>query len=41
MIFTSSSEKAKNEMQRLGVSMNGYIKVTTSSNEALQFLISD
>ena len=40
MIFTSSSEKAKNELKRLGVNMNGYIKVTTSSIEALNFLTS-
>ena len=40
MIFTSSTEKAKQELRRLGVNMNSYVKVTTSSNEALQFLIS-
>ena len=40
MIFTSSSEKAKNELKKLGVKMNNYIKVTTSSSEALKFLIS-
>ena len=40
MIFTSSSEKAKNELKKLGVKMNNYIKVTTSSSEALNFLIS-
>ena len=28
------------ELRRLGVNMNSYVKVTTSSNEALQFLIS-
>ena len=40
MIFTSSTEKALRELQRLGVKMNGYIKVTTSSYEALQYLVS-
>ena len=40
MIFTSSSEKAKSELKRLGVNMNGYIKVTTSPSEALKFLTS-
>ena len=41
MIFTSSSEYAKNELKKLGVNMNKNIKVTTSSNEALQYLTSD
>ena len=40
MIFTSSTDKALRELQRLGVKMNGYIKVTTSSYEALQYLVS-
>ena len=40
MIFTSSTEKAKNEMKRLGVKMNNYIQVTVSPSEALKFLIS-
>lgn len=40
MIFTSSSEKAKSELKKLGVKMNNYIKITTSSSDALQFLIS-
>jgi hypothetical protein len=40
MIFTSSTEKAKQELRRLGVNMNSCVKVTTSSYEALQFLIS-
>ena len=40
MIFTSSSEKAKDELKRLGVNMNGYIKVTTSPSDALNFLTS-
>ena len=40
MIFTSSSEKAKSELKKLGVQMNNYIKITTSSSDALQFLIS-
>jgi len=40
MIFTSSTEKAKQELRRLGVNMNSYVKVTTSSYDALQFLIS-
>ena len=38
MIFTSSTDKALKELKRLGVNMNGYIKVTTSSYEALQYL---
>jgi len=41
MIFTSSTENAKKELRKLGVKMNKYIKVTTSSAEALQFLISE
>ena len=41
MIFTSSSEYAKKELKNLGVNMNKNIKVTTSSNEALQYLTSD
>ena len=40
MIFTSSTEKAKQELRRLGVNMNSCVKVTTSSYDALQFLIS-
>ena len=40
MIFTSSTDKALKELKRLGVNMNGYIKVTTSSYEALQYLTS-
>ena len=31
MIFTSSTEKPKKELRRLGVNMNSYVKVTTSS----------
>ena len=40
MIFTSSTEKAKNELKKLGVNMNSYVKITTSSYEALQYLTS-
>ena len=40
MIFTSSSDNAKRELKKLGVNMNKYIKVTTSSYEALQYLTS-
>ena len=40
MIFTSSSEKAKAELIKLGVNMNDYIKVTTSSFDAIQYLTS-
>ena len=40
MIFTSSSEKAKEQLKRVGANMNGYIKVTTSPSEALKFLTS-
>ena len=40
MIFTSSSDKAIEEMKKLGVQFNKYIKVTTSSSEALKYLIS-
>ena len=41
MIFTSSFEKAKNEMKKLGVKMNKYIKVTVSSSDALNYLTSE
>ena len=41
MIFTSSKEKALRELQKLKVNMNDYIKVTTSSHEALKFLTSE
>ena len=41
MIFTSSTESAKNELKKLNVKMNNNIKVTTSTNDAVQFLISD
>ena len=40
MIFTSSTEKAKTELKKLGVNMNDYIKVTTSSFDAIQYLTS-
>ena len=40
MIFTSSTEKAKTELRKLGVNMNDYIKVTTSSFDAIQYLTS-
>ena len=40
MIFTSSSDKAKSELKKLGVKMNNYIKVTTSPSVALNFLTS-
>ena len=39
MIFTSSAEKAWNELIKLGVNINSSVKITTSSNEALNFLI--
>ena len=39
MIFTSSAEKAWNELRKLGVKSNSSVKITTSSNEALNFLI--
>lgn len=39
MIFTSSAEKAWNELIKLGVNTNSSVKITTSSNEALNFLI--
>ena len=41
MIFTSSTEIAKTELKKLNVKMNNNIKVTTSTNDAVQFLISD
>ena len=40
MIFTSSTENAKKELKKLGVNMNSYVKITTSSYEALQYLTS-
>ena len=40
MIFTSSVDKAENELNRLGVDMNNNIKITRSCSEALDFLIS-
>jgi hypothetical protein len=39
MIFTSSAEKAWNELRKLGVNTNSSVKITTSPNEALNFLI--
>jgi len=39
MIFTSSAEKAWDELRKLGVNTNSSVKITTSSNEALNFLI--
>ena len=39
MIFTSSAENAWNELRKLGVNTNSSVKITTSSNEALNFLI--
>ena len=41
MIFTSSTNSANTELKKLGVKMNNKIKVTTSSNNALKFLISE
>ena len=41
MIFTYSPETANNELRKLGVNINKYIKVTSSSNDVLQFLISE
>ena len=39
MIFTSSAENAWNELRKLGVNTNSSVKITTSPNEALNFLI--
>jgi len=39
MIFTSSREKALQELKKLNVIMNNKIKVTTSSHDAINFLI--
>ena len=39
MIFTSSTEKAWSELRKLGVNTNSCVKITTSSNEALNFLV--
>ena len=41
MIFTSSKEFAINELKKLKVEMRKNIKVTTFTNEAIEFLISD
>ena len=41
MIFTSSKQKALNELRKLNVYMNNKIKITTSTSDAIQFLISD
>ena len=41
MIFTSSKEFALNEMKKLNVKMNNNIKVTTITEDAINFLISD
>ena len=40
MIFSSSLDNAKSELNKLGVKMNNYIKVSRFSSEALNFLIS-
>ena len=41
MIFTSNENVAKTELRNLNVKMNNKIKITTSSNDAIQFLISE
>ena len=41
MIFTSSKEFALNELRKLNITMNNNIKVTTFSNDAIDYLISD
>ncbi len=41
MIFTSSKEFAINELKKLKVNLNNNIKVTTYTNEAIDYLISD
>jgi hypothetical protein len=41
MIFTSSRQKALDELKKLNVIMNNKIKVTTSSVDAISFLITD
>lgn len=41
MIFTSSRQKALDELKKLNVIMNNRIKVTTSSNDAINFLITN
>ena len=41
MIFIYYPETANNELRRLGVNINKFIKVTSSSNDVLQFLISE
>jgi hypothetical protein len=41
MIFTSDENVAKTELRNLNVKMNNKIKITTSSNDAIQFLISE
>ena len=39
MIFTSSREKALQELKKLNVIMNNKIKVTTSTSDAIKFLV--
>jgi hypothetical protein len=39
MIFTSSKEKALAELKKLNVIMNNKIKVTTDTNDAIDFLV--
>ena len=41
MIFTSSKDFAENELKKLNVIMNKNIKVTTLTNDAINFLCSD
>ena len=41
MIFTSSKEKALRELKKLNVVMNGRIKVTTFTSDAINFLVSN
>ena len=41
MIFTSNENIAKTELRNLNVKMNNKIKITTDSNDAIQFLTSE
>ena len=41
MIFTSSKDFAENKLKKLNVIMNKNIKVTTLTNDAINFLCSD
>ena len=41
MIFTSSTQKALNELKKLNVVMNNKIKVTTITSDAIKFLVAN